>query len=422
MKIALLLILMLSGCAQTRYYQQEETPKLTSIHIIDREGMTEAISNQERLKTYENVNFRNPQPYQKVLRVYSRSASGNLPAYITTYHPNGELRQYLEVVNNRACGVYQEWYSNGQLKICASIAEGMGDISLAAEKSWMFDGETHAYDDCGHLLAIIPYCRGSLEGVSTHFHTNGKVWKEIPFKGNAVSGELRIYFDSGELLQSTQYINGEKEGPSTRYWPENKLAAKELYKKNLLLDAVYYNKEGEKICSVTEGDGTKACFGKAKVNELHEIKHGVEEGPVQIFDEDGQITAIYHVKNGLKQGEEIRFYPKKLRKEPQRKISITWYQGKIQGVVKTWYESGVMESQREMSENKRNGVSTAWFKDGQLMMIEEYEQGKLSKGDYFRKGERKPVSQIVKGEGTVTLFDPEGNFIRKIEYIHGKPI
>lgn len=421
MKIFLLLILMLTGCAQAKR-NGCETPCLSSIHIIDREGMTEAISNDERLRLYENVNFLSPQPYQKVLRIYSRDESGNLPAYITTYHTNGELRQYLEILNNRAYGPYKEWHANGQLKVSTNVVEGIGDISLAAEKSWVFDGESLAYDECGRLLAVIRYCRGSLEGLSVYYHKNGNVWKEIPYVNNTISGELKIYYDSGDLLQSTYYVNGNKEGPSNRYWPCNKLAASECFKKNLLIEGVYFDLQGEKTCGVINGDGVRPLFGKSKMNELREIKNGAEEGSVQIFDDEGRLLTIYHIKNGLKQGEEIRFYPKKLNKEAQKKLSISWYQGKIQGVVKTWYENGTMESQKEMSDNKRNGVSTAWFRDGQLMMIEEYEQGKLQKGDYFKKGERKPISQILNGEGTSTLFDSDGNFIRKIEYLHGKPV
>ena len=106
---------------------------------------------------------------------------------------------------------------------------------------------------------------------------------------------------------------------------------------------------------------------------------------------------------------------------PKPKLSVSWYEGKIQGLVKTWYDNGVMENQREMTEGERNGVSTAWYRDGSLMMIEEYETGKLQKGDYYKKGSRQPVSQVNNGEGTVTLFDSEGNFIRKVPYYQGKP-
>ncbi len=69
----------------------------------------------------------------------------------------------------------------------------------------------------------------------------------------------------------------------------------------------------------------------------------------------------------------------------------------------------------------KNGVSTAWYRNGNLMMIEEYEQNKLIRGDYFKKGEKVPVSQVIQGKGTVTSFDADGHFIQKIPYLNGKP-
>lgn len=423
MPLLILLILLLSGCAsKTTYGGCEAPPKLASIHIIDREGMTEAISNPDRLSGYVQVDFLKPQPYQKVLRVYSRDPAGNVRACITTYHANGELKQYLDVLNNRAYGSYREWHVNGALKVEGTVVEGVGDISLAAEKSWVFDGDTIAYDDRCHMLAKIPYCRGGLEGTAVYYHKNGNVWKEIPYAGNLITGESRLFLETGELFQSTCYCNGLKDGASIRFWPEGTIAAQEEYQRGLLITGAYFDREGCQVGKIANGDGTRVLFSKTCVNELQEYRHGLQEGRVESYDDAGTLISFHHIKNGLKQGEEIRFYPKRLNnKEPIQKISITWFQGKVQGLVKTWYENGVLENQREMSENKKNGVSSSWYRDGQLMMIEEYERGSLTKGDYFRKGERKPISHIFQGEGTATLFDSEGNYLRKVEYHLGKP-
>ena len=106
-----------SAC--THYKQAavvDMAPVLTSINIVDRNGLTETINNPERLDKYGCVDFLQPQSYQKVLRIYSRDAEGNVPACITSYHSNGYPHQYLEVVNSRACGAYQEWYPNGSKK------------------------------------------------------------------------------------------------------------------------------------------------------------------------------------------------------------------------------------------------------------------------------------------------------------------
>ena len=94
---------------------------------------------------------------------------------------------------------------------------------------------------------------------------------------------------------------------------------------------------------------------------------------------------------------------------------------RFKDIVKTWYPNGSPESQREMANNAKNGVLTAWYRDGNLMMIEEYENDKLVRGDYFKKEERIPVSQVIGGKGTVTIFDADGHFVQKIAYVNGKP-
>ena len=90
-------------------------------------------------------------------------------------------------------------------------------------------------------------------------------------------------------------------------------------------------------------------------------------------------------------------------------------------MVKTWYPTGILESQKEMANNAKNGVLSAWYRDGNLMMIEEYIEGKLDRGDYFKKDEKIPVSQVQDGKGLVITFDADGHFVQKIPYLNGKP-
>ena len=102
-------------------------------------------------------------------------------------------------------------------------------------------------------------------------------------------------------------------------------------------------------------------------------------------------------------------------------LSITWFKNKIQGLVKSWYPNGQLESQREMADNRRTGILTAWYADGSLMLMENYEQDLLAKGEYFKRGDSFPVGTVYNGEGTATIFDCTGVFVRKINYHCGKP-
>ena len=357
-----------------------------------------------------------------MLRIYSRDAEGNVPACITSYHSNGYPHQYLEVVNSRACGAYQEWYPNGIKKIDAQIIEGSGDIIDGSEKTWVFDGCCTVWKENQNLEASIPYEKGHLEGVSTYYHDNGKVWKIIPYHKNLIDGVFEIYLDNGSLLQSCRYNQGIKEGEAKRYWCEGKLAAEETYCEGLLSSGRYYNREGECIARIDSGTGTRAVFGKEAVIELQEYRYGILEGEIKIFDSYGRVNKIYHAKKGCKHGEEIHFYDAaRLKKTLEPKLSVNWYEGKVQGTAKTWYDNGTQESQKEMSNNRKNGHCTAWYRDGSLMLIEEYEQDKLVRGEYFVKGEKLSVSEVTNGAGLATLYDGEGNFIQKVAYLNGKP-
>jgi len=103
------------------------------------------------------------------------------------------------------------------------------------------------------------------------------------------------------------------------------------------------------------------------------------------------------------------------------KLSLTWDRGVLHGTMKTWYNNGQLESQRQMSKNKKNGTNCAWYKDGSLMMIEEYEEDILLKGRYYKPNCNKPISTIENGMGVATLYDNKGIYLRKVKYIKGKP-
>jgi antitoxin component YwqK of YwqJK toxin-antitoxin module len=417
--VLVLSVLLLTGCARTN---DSDEGVLTSINIIDRNGFSETISSTDRLTDYDGVDFLSDQPYQKVLRVYSRDVMGDVRAYITSYHPNGQPKQYLEVVNGRAFGSYQEWYPSGQMKLEVTVVGGEADLNTCAEKSWLFDGLSRVWDEDGNVKAEIPYLKGVLDGVSLYYHCNGSVWKRSPFCNGNMEGDFEVYLENGELLQRTAYSGGFKNGPSTRSWPGGAIASEELYSQDLLLTGRYLDRNGKVVAQIENGNGQRAVFGKDNVSELQEYHQGIPEGVLSVFGKNQILIREYHLKDAVKNGEEIEYYnsPKPSSK-PQPKLSVNWYQGVIQGLVRTWYPNGVLESQREMSCNKKNGISTAWYRDGSLMLIEEYDHDKIVRGEYYKMGEKYPVSQVVLGKGIATMYDADGNFLRKTTYVNGKP-
>ncbi len=418
-----LLLSITLGVSCNRSTSEDRPPLLTTVNLIDRNGMSETISTVDRIKQYQNVDFLEPQPYQKVLRVYSRDAEGNIGAIITTYHPNGQVKQYLDILNNRAFGFYREWFPTGTLKIETQVIGGSPDINPSAERAWLFDGTSHVWDECGKLQAEIVYCKGELEGTSVYYHPNGAIWKKESYKNNELDGSVQVFLESGPLFQETNYIQGSKCGSSYRYWDTDKLAADEEYVNGLLTEAKYYDLNGKLVAKIQEGCGYRAIFGKESLVELQQYYGGKQEGEVKVLNKKGQLLRLYHFKDDFKNGEEIEYRETSYgNSTPQPKLLVTWSKGIIQGPVKTWYDNGRLESQREMSENLKNGMLTAWYRDGSLMMIEEYDHDKLVKGEYYPRGEKYPISQVANGRGTATVYDSEGAFVRKTNYHQGKPV
>lgn len=411
------LFLAVSCSVPVAFYDKSAT--LSSINIIDHEGISETFSNPDRLKNYENVNFLAPQPYKKVLRVYHRNPNGDILASVTSYYPNGQIKQYLDINNGRALGAYREWHENGVMKIEAKVIGGDPDITTAAEKTWLFHGCARAWDDDGNLIAEVPYEKGHLSGDSLYYHRNGNLWKKTPFEKNQVNGVHKIFQEDGSLLMTSEYVNGVREGKTIRFWNGAVVSSEEIYCRGKLITGHYYDNNGNLISEIKDGHGFRAVFGKDAIAELQEYKFGMMEGEVRVFGANQQLVKVYHLKNGFKNGDEIEFYDHPGESHP--KLLVTWHDAKIQGLVKTWYPDGTLESQREMTCNKKNGLSTAWYQDGNLMLMEEYDQNKLVKGEYYKRGEKSPASRVSKGKGLATLFDEKGNFLRKIKYFNGKP-
>ncbi len=383
MKGILLSLVVLASC--TRGVGPDQIVKM---NIIDRNGMNETIDAKERLERYQGIDFLKPHPYAKVLRIFGADDEGNIHSVITSYYPNGQVHQYLEVVDQRAYGAYREWHEGGKKKLEAQVIAGKADIDVAALQTFVFDGVSHAWDEEGKLLAEIPYVVGRLNGTSTYYHP---LITHITYKQGKRVGEARGEFEDG----SDAFV--------------------EFYDDDLLLSGTYFDRKGKEIARIVDGKGTRVVFGE-KITELRAYEEGAPMGKVQEVGERGALIRSYQIQDGEKVGQEVEYYT-----SGGPKLSITWHKGEIQGLVRTWYPSGQLQSQREMCASRKNGVSTAWYEDGSLMLLEEYHRDKLVKGEYFPRGSHLSASSVVDGKGIATLYDSQGNFLNRIAYIEGAP-
>ncbi|EKE08051.1 MAG: hypothetical protein ACD_17C00374G0004 [uncultured bacterium] len=405
--------LLLAGC-----YQASIQESLSLIQIQDRNGLTETISNPERLASHKTTNFLAAQPYKKVLRVYK--SEKNNSSIITTYYPNGTLKQYLEAKKMRAHGAYREWFPNGVQKVEATVIGGTADLIDGSQDDWLFDGNNLVWDDKGNLTANIVYYKGALQGTSTYYFPSGNIQRELNYDKNQLHGLCFEYTNEGNLKGKFTYKQGVQEGESLGFFQNGALPAWiEEYKEGRLLEGMYYDVNGEIVATIHNGGGFQARYDNSLALRVIEHEVGLPKGMVKEFTPSGKILRTFFTKEGCKNGEEIEYY---LTSLDRPKLSIQWKDNMIHGPVKTWYDNGQLQSEREYSFNQKSGPSLAWYRNGNLMCYEEYEKGRLWKGQYYKMQQNEPISCIHNGSGTATLFDEEGSLLRKVVYLNGRPI
>ncbi|MFY7842562.1 MAG: toxin-antitoxin system YwqK family antitoxin [Rhabdochlamydiaceae bacterium] len=411
-------LILLSSCQ--RFKNANKQNDLISIQFLDRNGFTETISSQEKLSRYETLNFSDPQPYQKVLRVYRKNNKGQHNSILSSYHDNGCIKQWLEINEGRAKGLYKEWHPNGQCKMIANIIEGIADLNDSAQASWVFNGENLVWNQDGGLVAKIRYKNGVLDGDSFQYYHNGSVYKKTSYADNLLFGVSQCFDEQGNVIEERYFEKGLEKGRSFGYWHKNLLFFEEYYNDNgKLMNANYYDTKGNLFSSIKDGFGYKSLNQNHFIDSSVEYKNGEPKGLVKLFNEEGHLIQSYHIEDNKKKGEEIIFYEASLGGYP--KISLQWEDDYIEGVVKTWYPDQILHTQREFRKNKKEGLSFAWYPDGHLMLMEEYISDRLEKGRYYKKSQKDPFSVVENGKGQATLFDEKGNVLEIIKYEKGEP-
>ncbi len=421
--------IILLGCLYSCATRQDsEAPApLVSLQTIDRNGFSETVSSKDRVARFAQTDFLAPQPYQKILRIFGRDKKGTSTSKITSYHSNGQIWQYLEIAEGRAHGTYKEWHPNGVLKIEAQVIEGLGDVTEIAQLSWLFEGKNSVWDDHGNLTAVFHYTKGMLDGQATYYHPNGQIERTIPYVEDNIVGDVFVFDREGHQLEKIPFVQGTKHGIAEGKAVDGSWSYREEYNQGLLQEGSYTCMAFSSLPAVTHGEGYQAIFKDNYLATLLEIRRGKIEGSVRVFHPDSSLKSLYHVHNEKKQGEEWEYYPSSPLRDPlslptKPKLLVFWQEDSLQGLTKTWYTNGVLESEREMNQNALHGLCTAYYKDGSLMLMEEYQHGRLFKGSYFKKGDKQPISRVEDGHGTATLHHAEGYFLRKTSYEKGMPL
>jgi hypothetical protein len=102
------------------------------------------------------------------------------------------------------------------------------------------------------------------------------------------------------------------------------------------------------------------------------------------------------IVNGMPEGM-VLFFNKKTGGELEKNYS----QGKLDGVIRSVNQFGVIDYYSEFKEGERNGLTFASHENGMIEFYHYYENGKLQDGNHFQfddTGEITQVTKVVEGE------------------------
>lgn len=415
--------ILISGCASSF-----ERAKLNSIHLIDQSDMVQMITEKKRLKQWDRRNFEASQPYKKIMRTFDRDDQNRQRGVINSYYPSGQLMQRLEISDGRANGEYQEWFENGQRRLQAFVLGGTPDLTPQAQSDWLFEGKCIAWDDKGNKAAFIEYRGGLREGLEQHFWQNGSLRKILPYSAGLLNGEEKQFDENGQLRVLINYKDGQRQGQAMGYWPSSMRSWFEKRDGNRLVYANYWDAKGRLLASIEAGEGWRIEFEKERVAEKQGYFNGIQKGPIEYFDEMGSLIRRAHFEQGELEGIDTEFFPlsqmvqDRSAKSPIPHLQVTWRKGILQGPVRSWFSNGQLRSYHERVDNKREGICTSYYPNGQIKLLETYASDLLQEGNYFALDNFDAVSVVKKGFGTASFFDDQGLILNRVTYQGGMPI
>jgi len=138
-------------------------------------------------------------------------------------------------------------------------------------------------DPYGRVEKIYSLSEGLRDGMAQELYDNGAVYWQGYYKKGLLHGPSRYFTKEGSILSVTWYFDGREQGESYQYYISSKVASITRSKDGL---QEYYYESGA-------------------VKSSMNYNHGVIEGDVFLYFEDGKIKRKCFFLQGIKQGVDI---------------------------------------------------------------------------------------------------------------------
>lgn len=348
------------------------------------------------------------------------------------YYESGALRFIFNFCEDLMEGPQEEYFENGQLQVrrvysggsvVNSVVAAMNSDGSLAEKEFWTAGRCRCFNVSGCLTREFELFNGLREGLYQSYYPNGKRYEELNFVNGLRHGECKTYYDNGSLESVFSYRYDEIEGVGRQYFPTGKIKLETCSRDGKPHGVVkFYYPNGELCEEDMYEDGVRNGYArKYHENGTLELEcfydYGLEEGAYNTYYEDGnpKIRCFYH--KGLLTGEFIWFH-----NNGRVFFSLDYANGVVKnGMITLFDEDGSVKavdrwengicSRYDSSENlilefcgfngKKNGVEKSYYEKGRIERECEYQDGDL--------------------EGVYKYYDKEGNLLQQWYYHKGYP-
>lgn len=306
-----------------------------------------------------------------------------------SYYASGEVETIYEYADNELNGEFQSFFENGNPKIVTAYKNGSlsGDYqSFHANKSKDAEGE---------------YMNGGPVGPWTHYYSNGNVSRKGNYNEASQPVGEWVYYDEAGLLTEKRTFDheGRLQGPNTHYY-ESKVHYVNTYKKDILVQTVFYDRDGKETEKHGNPDGTfpaRNYFLTGQLFSEGNYKKGLAHGLWKYYNRFGKLVSEYQYTDGVLQGKSVDYYPsggKKYAMEYKDDALHGYFQEFYKdGTVKregwfqngeseqqwlTYHSDGTPETDRYYLRGSLTGPHYAYASDGKLASVETYKNGLLT--------------------------------------------
>jgi len=155
------------------------------------------------------------------------------------------------------------------------------------------------------------------------------------------SGEERCWGPGGKLLRTVTHVAGERHGLERAY-DKGRVRAEIPWEHGMV-------------------EGTRRVYGAdGQVRLEMPYKGGVPSGRASWYDDEGRVVQSVEYSGGIRNGEWTQYWPRRIKR------TVPYEHGRINGVVRDYWENGQLKMSRPFRQDVMHGVEKQFDREGKL--------------------------------------------------------